>query len=184
MGHLPFHWGPGHIGTAPGVPVISGLPYILFLLGLSCFGEPSRPRQIYVLPPSRPSPVPTSRFSLSFFSPLVHHNPSLSSEEQAPYQPRLSVRNPLRAATQSTQSKQWVDSNKENVEGSHAIANDEEDVDIEVEETLDRRISVTLESMPHPPLRSTSPLSLPSIPETSVLLISQKKGKTLSYWEI
>ena len=70
------------------------------------------------------------------------------------------------------------------MEGSHAVANDEEDVDIEVEETLDRRISVTLESMPHPPLRSTSPLSLPSIPETSVLLISQKKGKTLSYWEI
>ena len=71
------------------------------------------------------------------------------------------------------------------MEGSHVVANDEEDVDIEVEEAPDRRISVTLESTPpHPPLRSTSPLSLPSIPETSVFLISQKKGKTSSSWEI
>ena len=60
------------------------------------------------------------------------------------------------------------------MEESRVITNDEEDADIEVEEAPDRRISVTLEStLPphrHPSLRSTSPLSLPSIPETSVFL--------------
>ena len=55
------------------------------------------------------------------------------------------------------------------MEGSCVITNNEEDADIEVEEAPDRRISMTLKSTPpHPSLRSTSPLSLPSIPETSV----------------
>ena len=107
-------------------------------------------------------PVPSGPL-MSLPYPFVgHHGAQMSSEEHVPFPP--SPRHPrsvesLKRSQHSRSSRQ--DSNKENVEESDVVTNDEaeeeelelegeDDVDIEVEEASDRRTSGSMSSLGQP----------------------------------
>ena len=118
-----------------------------------------------IIPPikeSVPREAAPSGPLMSLPYPFVgHHGAQVSSEEQVPFPP--SPRHPksvesLKNSQRSRSSRQ--DSNKENVEESDVVTNDEaeedelevgeDDVDIEVEEASDRRTSGSMSSLGHP----------------------------------
>jgi hypothetical protein len=108
-------------------------------------------------------PVPSGPLESLPYPFAGHHGAQVSSEEQVPFPP--SPRHPksvesLKHSQRSRSSRQ--DSNKENVEESDVVTNDdvdeeivleledEEDVDIEVEEASDRRTSGSMSSLGQP----------------------------------
>lgn len=109
-------------------------------------------------------PVPSGPL-ISLPYPFVgHHGAQVSSDEQVPFPPSPRHSKSVESLSRSQPSRSSrQDSNKENVEDSDAVTNDEpegddlelelqgeEDVDIEVEEASDRRTSGSMSSLGQP----------------------------------